>query len=147
MNDYLLWLIYRDRAPNSFFKFIVRSEDQTPDQIQSFYMRLSRAFILGEQLVDLAYQTLAFRLILWVKSTMEYPPGPAAAKVIYDGTPAGSPARKLLVDIFVTEAWDDRQWSGMWARFIQDYPHAMMRDVVTLFIRRRRPVSFKTNAR
>ena len=68
------------------------------------YTYLSRLYVLGERLMDVALQdSVVAALIRRIQTYKKYP-GNLSVQIIYAGTPAGSPARRLLVDICVFRA-------------------------------------------
>jgi len=77
----------------------------------------ARAYALGEKLMDVEYQDDIIEVFMHeCEAKREYPTGTQIA-VIYGGTMAGSPARKLLVDFFCWaggRSWmDDTNCAGM----------------------------------
>lgn len=81
---------------------------------------LARLYILGERLLDTEIQHAVIKEMLRLcylkdnKGSRWFPARETVTK-IYDGTPAGSPARRLMVDLHVSHA------NGNWLKF-DDHP-------------------------
>ncbi|KAF2827202.1 hypothetical protein CC86DRAFT_263989, partial [Ophiobolus disseminans] len=60
----------------------------------------AEAYVLGEKLMDAEYQdTILEKIMRGCEEKRNFPGEPQLA-IIYNGTPMGSPARKLLVDFY-----------------------------------------------
>jgi hypothetical protein len=65
---------------------------------------LALLYALGERLIDTAFQDVILAASIRRAHTSERYPGVQTIKTIYAGTPAGSPARRLMVDFWVFNA-------------------------------------------
>lgn len=64
---------------------------------------LTKAYVFGEKVIDNAFKDAIIDSIVVSARVTRTFPGHLAVARIYDGTPPGSPARKLMVDMHV---WD-----------------------------------------
>ncbi|KAJ4313386.1 hypothetical protein N0V94_006970 [Neodidymelliopsis sp. IMI 364377] len=90
---------------------------------------LMQIYVLAEQLQDIKTKNAVLKAILHGTNKKRehdgcrYYPGEEAINILYKGTPPGSPARKLLVDMYVSydvPEWKptDAEWHGEFIREI-----------------------------
>tara|TARA_R110002003_G_scaffold115_2_gene9954 strand:+ start:41243 stop:41515 length:273 start_codon:yes stop_codon:yes gene_type:complete len=85
-------------------------------------------------MMDQRYKRCILETIAAVQRDAPDYPCAEAFDIIYDGTPEGSPARRLLVDMYAYGAYDAPDWSEELAKL----PHEALADVVRAMIRVRR---------
>ncbi|KAF2121756.1 hypothetical protein BDV96DRAFT_627006 [Lophiotrema nucula] len=73
-----------------------------PSQWLACSCRLVQCYVLGEKLMDVKFKNIVIDEM--IRRTDEWIPECDAVKIIYQGTSAGSPARRFLVDIWASEA-------------------------------------------
>lgn len=101
--------------------------DTTHDTIKWAHM-----YVLGERLMDLEFQDLVLETMARECSKRrEYPTFGGPIDIIYNGTLAGSPARKLLVDFYCCaggSTWveDEDYASEAPAEFVNDLIRGLM---------------------
>jgi hypothetical protein len=105
-------------------------EDQYP-HVSEFNL-LAATFVLGEALLDDEFKNAVISTLL---DKVRGPHGGAffdsyneMAKVIYEATPTGSPARKFIVDVFKSSA-NGAQTS----KAIEELPHEFHRELTIAF--------------
>lgn len=81
--------------------------------VKTSWHTLSKLYVLGERVLDTELQHAVIREIVRLSSlkdktgTRWFPIGPTVTR-IYDGTPAGSPARRLMVDTHTSQG--NQRW-------------------------------------
>jgi hypothetical protein len=97
------------------------------------YVALAKCYVLGEKLMDNGFKNAVVDALFDAMSNQPfYPhhyPGQRPIKIIHDGTLEGPPARRLLVDIWTTEAEEHgAQYinNGMPADFTCDLAKALL---------------------
>ncbi|KAI4711382.1 hypothetical protein J4E89_003947 [Alternaria sp. Ai002NY15] len=75
------------------------------------YKYLASLYVLGERVMDVTLQNSVVAAIIRRSQTWRKYPGNPAIQIVYAGTPAGSPARRLLVDFWVFHA--KPTWNGL----------------------------------
>lgn len=92
------------------------------------------AYTFGEHIIDLSYKRSVLSTLAGVQiSAPDYPCAEAFA-IIYDGTPEGSPARRMLVDMYAYGAVDSKCWSSAF----EALPREALVDVLRAMVRVRR---------
>jgi hypothetical protein len=98
-------------------------------------IELSKAYVLGEKLIDPNFQNAVLdRIVQRTKGPEGRAPGPTAVSIIYDGTPEGSPARRLMVDFCSYCA--NGQWMNI-ERLSRHVPAEFMDDLVAALVAKR----------
>lgn len=72
---------------------------------------LARAYVLGEELMDIKFKNSVLDSIMAVSEEFGWSPTGETANIIFRGTPANSPARKLVVDVVAHRAFDSDNWN------------------------------------
>ncbi|KAI4697865.1 uncharacterized protein J4E84_000998 [Alternaria hordeiaustralica] len=85
-------------------KIMHRENDQAHTYLASLY-------VLGERLMDVTLQNSVVAAIIRHSQTSKKYPGNLSIQIIYAGTSASSPARRLLVDFWVFHA--KPAWKGL----------------------------------
>jgi hypothetical protein len=68
------------------------------------YLLLAKLYVLGEELVDIKFKNCILDTFIATTSSHREYPIANCITTIYDGTPANSPARRLMVDFVVYAA-------------------------------------------
>lgn len=85
-------------------KIMHRENDQAHTYLASLY-------VLGERLIDVTLQNSVVAAMIRRGETLEVYPANPPVRIIYAGTPTGSPARRLLVDFWVFNV--SPAWKGL----------------------------------
>ena len=75
------------------------------------YIFLAKLYVMGEELMDTKFQNDILDTIIATSNKSCYLPIGQPVAIIYAGTPAKSPARRLMVDFCVYSAHDDNSWT------------------------------------
>jgi len=103
------------------------------------YIELCKAYCLGEKLMDDNFKNAVVDAIIHKNATKAsdghhwYPVG-KAIRYAYDGTPAGSPLRKLLVDFYAYQAVEG--WLSDYTS-VEEVPKEFLYDVTIATFRAR----------
>lgn len=124
---YLHWL-YPGTIPTRDF------DNQNGTKSDPIWIDLATAYVFGEKILDDRYKRSVLRTFAAVQRDAPDFPCAEAFLIIYDGTPEGSPARRLLVDMYAYGAWDSADWS----REFDLLPHEALADVMRATIKVRR---------
>jgi hypothetical protein len=91
-------------------------------------------YVFAEKILDTPYKRAILATIAAVqRDAPDYPCAEAFA-IIYEGTPEGSPARRLLVDMYAYGAHDAPDWG----REFELLPHEALVDVMRAMVKVRR---------
>jgi hypothetical protein len=93
-----------------------------------------KMYVLGERFMDEVFQDDILKLMMCdCVEKNKYPVGPQI-NTVYEGTPEGSPARRLLVDFFVWAA--DKAWVKD-RKFAESMPLEFINDVILALVDQR----------
>ena len=95
----------------------------------------AKGYVLGEKLMDMEYQDQVLEVLMRECEAEEQFPVGSQINIIYDGTTANSPARKLLVDFFCMAG--DESWISD-TDYANEAPRDFINDLLTAFIAIRR---------
>ncbi|CAN9199729.1 unnamed protein product [Alternaria alternata] len=101
---------------------------------------LSELYVLGERLMDIAFQDVIVAAIIRFSIGSNIFPVNDAIQTIYTGTPATSPARRLLVDFWVFNAVP--AYDGLENLTKETCPEFVNDLVHELIVKRDRPANF-----
>jgi hypothetical protein len=104
---------YTNKLPTSIF--VSGSMSTFIEKYDEFYELLAKLYVLGERFLDECIRAGVLKEIIRLsglsdKDGKAYDPAGESANIIYRGTTAGSPARRLMVDIHLvhgTSEWLD----------------------------------------
>jgi hypothetical protein len=91
-------------------------------------------YVFAEKILDQAYKRAILATIAAVQRDAPDFPCAEAFAIIYEGTPEGSPARRLLVDMYAYGADDAADWS----REFELLPHEALVDIMRAMVKVRR---------
>ncbi|KAF2444403.1 hypothetical protein P171DRAFT_444593 [Karstenula rhodostoma CBS 690.94] len=116
---------------------IPRPDDNAPDHKD--YPFLAKLYVLGEELLDAIFKnrTIDAIIAVYIKSKL-WPIG-ETIRIIYEGTPEGSPARRLMADGFARIAYDHPSWM----KEFKNCSHDFLVDVSRAMVSVRQPPSGK----
>lgn len=95
------------------------------------YPFLAKAYVLGEELMDVAFKNDVLDTMIAIVSECRIYPAGETVHTIYENTPPASPARRLLVD-FVAAAGDPT-----WIGWIDKWPREFLVDATKALLVRR----------
>jgi hypothetical protein len=105
----------------------------SPDQAKVMYLALARLYVYGERVLDVVIRNVIVEHFISFSSIANrellphpYYPGPDVVELVYEGTTAASPMRKLLVDMYVRHG--SKEWLApeSHAGFCQDVARELM---------------------
>ncbi|KAF2025531.1 hypothetical protein EK21DRAFT_76189 [Setomelanomma holmii] len=98
------------------------------------WVDLANAYVFAEKMMDQRYKCAILETIAGVQRDAPDYPCAEAFNIVYDGTPEGSPARRLLVDMYAYGAYDAPDWNEE----LEKLPHEALADVLRATIKVRR---------
>ncbi|OAF99708.1 uncharacterized protein CC84DRAFT_1169223 [Paraphaeosphaeria sporulosa] len=107
---------------------IPRPDDNVPDYKD--FVFLSKLYVLGEYLMDVIFKNAIIEAIIAISIKEKYCPIGEAVRIIYEGTSAGSPARRLMTDFCASNANDDPSWTDEF----QNCPHEFLVDTMKALV-------------
>lgn len=128
VKDYISWL-YTDRVDLPID--VSKRNDQRPkSDVETLYTTLGNAYLLGESLLDKEYKDTTLKQVVAVYNSFRRIPGPKAAGIIYAGTPASSPARRLLVDLMNHGGRNDTGEEDSWMETTDECSRELLVDAI-----------------
>ncbi|EAT80614.2 hypothetical protein HBI56_203440 [Parastagonospora nodorum] len=127
IKTYCNWL-YSGTIPTRNF------DDEDGAKSDYIFIDLASAYAFGEQIMDQSYKRCALETLAGVQIGAPDYPCAEAFVIVYDGTPEGSPARRMLVDMYAYGAVD----SKCWASAFEALPKEALVDVLRAMVRVRR---------
>jgi hypothetical protein len=92
------------------------------------------AYAFGEQIMDQSYKRCVLETLAGVQIGAPDYPCAEAFVIVYDGTPEGSPARRMLVDMYAYGAVDSKCWGSAF----EALPREALVDVLRAMVKVRR---------
>ncbi|KAF2130102.1 hypothetical protein P153DRAFT_396432 [Dothidotthia symphoricarpi CBS 119687] len=109
-----------------------KRSEVTLRKIQGYLSVLARAYVFGEKILDIKFKNVVIQSFQTITRDYKVLPMKGFASLIYGGTPAGSPARRLFVDYVAYCACSDGK--GAWHDVIETLPSEMLVDVTKRMI-------------
>lgn len=100
---------------------------------------LANIYVLGERMLDQSVQQAVIKEFIRLpklaceanKNNKSWSPNTEAISLIYDGTTAGSPARRLVVDYHVARGYESWLGSHCHPTFLLDLAKALQNKIIT----------------
>jgi hypothetical protein len=97
------------------------------------FVQLARAYVLGEKLIDAKFKNAIIDTFVAVGAKTRYNPIGECVDILYEGTPEGSPARKMVVDACRRYA----HGSLNWMEGFEKCPKVFLIDAVMELVKRK----------
>lgn len=117
--------VYKDRLPTQRKWF--------PDQAKFMYFALAQLYVYGERVLDVVIRNTIVEHFVSFSNvvnrdlpTHPFYPDPAVVEIVYEGTTATSPMRRLLVDIYVRHGSKEWLVPELHPAFYQDMARELM---------------------
>ncbi|KAJ4300774.1 hypothetical protein N0V90_002862 [Kalmusia sp. IMI 367209] len=115
---------------NAYIHWLYFQKLPIPDD--EYFIFLARAYVFGEKIMDISFKNdLMAGMIALCNKSNKFPS--KVMNIIYEGTIGGSPMRRLLVDIDVNFAHEDKGW----IQDIQGYTAEALADVLLAMVAQR----------
>ena len=125
--DYIQWL-YSDHVPIDPHKTGEDSREDCAKKAEKIFVLLAEAYVFGEKIMDFKYKNAIVRIIAKAKESYVWNMGPESVTIIYNGTSAGCPLRRLIADSIAHQAHDDSMGGVGWMQYIEGYPREALVD-------------------
>lgn len=93
---------------------------------------LAAAYTYGEKIMDVKFKNAVVLKFLEAKRVFSWYPSCGVAKRVYQGTPAGSPLRRLLIDIIASNANTKDCWKTYFDKLTPEILLDVMKRMVEL---------------
>jgi hypothetical protein len=103
------------------------SDKEATPELRRTHIELAQAYVFGERVMDNKFKNAVMSKFLEFERVSKWTPGYEAAVIIYEGTVAGSPIRRLLADLVAHNA----STKPIWAGYFDDYPRDLLVDALT----------------
>jgi hypothetical protein len=105
---YVQWLYHNEvqiklAEPGSYWY----NQNKATPELRRTHIELAQAYTFGERIIDNKYKNAVVLKLLESEQASRWILGPEAAVMIYEGTPAGSPMRRLLADLIANNVAAD----------------------------------------
>ena len=94
---------------------------------EKMYIPLSTAYVFGEKIMDISFKNAIVSKVVDTYSVVNWSPGPVPATVVYEGTTAGSPMRRLLSYLVAFYGTNHPSWIS----YFNGYPRELLVDALT----------------
>jgi hypothetical protein len=122
--DYIRWL-YSNRISIRLYNAGEDARDRRAEEAEKVFVLLAEAYVFGEKIIDVKYKNEVLKTVFKAKKSSDWNMGPESVKIIYGGTPAGSPLRRLVADSIAHKAHDDSQEGVGWMQFCDNTPEKL----------------------
>lgn len=142
---YANWLYFRTlptpdehSLANGTFKADCEDEDMTKiddnhDLMDETQIFLARAYVFGEKVIDNQFKDTIIDCMIACTVKFGDCPSHTAMNILYQGTLANSPARRLIVDFWVYCAHDSKGWAGS----VKLHTPELIADALEAIVRKR----------
>jgi hypothetical protein len=117
-----LYFTYSGRLPTTHIVGPITKDSTRTDKID-----LARLYVLGGRLLDDVIRKALIQEMIRIPQLTRTYPGQSAVAIIYEGTPEGDPARKLLVNLYASEATKDWIHTAFNPIFLLDLARELLR--------------------
>jgi hypothetical protein len=130
VSDYVKWL-YAGRMPLTLYNADDNDErGQVAEEAEKVFVMLAEAYVFGEKIVDVRYKNAIVRATAAARDSSKWNMGPESVGIVYDGTPPGSPLRRMIAESLARLAHDDAKKGVGWMSFIDGYPREALADAL-----------------
>jgi len=131
--DYIKWLYY-DKIAIKLYEAGDDKLEKKAEEAEKVFCLLAEAYIFGEKIIDTQYKNAVVKAILDAQRSSRWSMGPESVSIVYEGTPSGSPVRRIIADRFAYSAYDDSKDGYGWMQFIDGYPREALADAMKLLL-------------
>ncbi|KAF1846051.1 uncharacterized protein K460DRAFT_313111 [Cucurbitaria berberidis CBS 394.84] len=145
VSDYIRWL-YTATMPLKLYR--MRDEDtreKIAEESEKVFILLAQAYVFGEKIIDAKYKNTVVKSVLEAKESAGWNMGPESVTIVYNGTPSGSPLRRLIADNIARLAYDDSDKGIGWMSFFDGCPKEALVDAMKATVRTRAMVGHEIN--
>jgi len=133
VSNYIKWL-YHDKIADALYEAGDDNIEKKAEEAEKVFCLLAEAYIFGEKIIDTEYKNAVVRAIFDAQRRSRWSMGPESVSIVYEGTPSGSPVRRIIADRFAYSAYDDSTNGYGWMQFIDGYPREALADAMKLLL-------------
>jgi hypothetical protein len=138
VSDYVKWL-YAGVMPLKLYDADDMDDKdkrgQVAEEAEKIFVMLAEAYVFGEKIIDVRYKNAVVRAVAAAKNSSKWNMGPESVRIVYDGTPPGSPLRRMIAESLARLAHDDAKKGVGWMSFIDGYSKEALADALKATIR------------
>ncbi|KAI4657952.1 uncharacterized protein J4E78_006342 [Alternaria triticimaculans] len=134
VTDYIKWL-YDGEIPIGSRAAHEATHDSSAGEAEKFLAQLARAYVFAERIMDVKYKNALFQAIYTAQNKFGLCMGNESVKIVYDGTPSGSPLRRLIAADVAHKAYDDLKEGGGWMEDLESYSREALIDALQATLR------------
>ena len=135
--NYIKWL-YHDKIAIELYEAGDDKIEKKAEEAEKVFCLLAEAYTFGEKIIDTQYKNAVVKAMADAHTSSRWSMGPESVSIIYEGTPSGSPVRRLIADRFAHSAYYDSENEYGWMQFIDGYPREALADAMKLLLRLRK---------
>ncbi|KAI4606021.1 hypothetical protein J4E83_010288 [Alternaria metachromatica] len=120
VSDYIKWL-YQGEIPIRLHIADGVTREERCEEAEEFFVQIARAYVFGERMIDVKYKNALFKALFTAQDKFSVCMGAESIRIIYDGTPPGSPLRRLIAADIAHHAHDDSQIGDGWMQDMETY--------------------------
>ena len=134
VTDYVKWLYLREipivpHIANGL------AHKKRSDEAEQFFVQMTRAYIFGERIMDVKYKNAMFKAIFTAQIKFNLCMGTQSVTIVYEGTPSGSPLRRLIAADVAHHAYDDSKEGLGWMKNLESYSGEALLDALQATVR------------
>ncbi|KAI4712710.1 hypothetical protein J4E89_002979 [Alternaria sp. Ai002NY15] len=126
--NYVKWLYCDKLAISQILPPDALTPEKKAEEKDKIYVLLAQAYVFGEKMMDLKYKNVVMKVIYGLVGVFRKSMGSESVRILYDGTPSGSPLRRFIAENIAHKAWDDSEKGAGWMRFFEECPKEALTD-------------------
>ena len=129
ITDYIKWL-YLGEIPIGLGIANGVTDEKRSNEAERFFVPMTRAYVFGERIMDVKYKNAMFKAIFAAQDKYHLCMGTESVDIVYEGTPSGSPLRRLIAADIAHKAYDDSKEGFGWMEDLESYPREALIDAL-----------------
>jgi len=129
VTDYIKWL-YLGEIPIGPGIANGVTDEKSSNEAERLFVPMTRAYVFGERIMDVKYKNAMFKAIFAAQDKYHLCMGTESVDIVYEGTPSGSPLRRLIAADIAHKAYDDSKEGFGWMEDLESYPREALIDAL-----------------
>ncbi|KAH6870637.1 hypothetical protein BKA58DRAFT_440178 [Alternaria rosae] len=134
VTGYVKWL-YHDKITIKLYEARKHTTEERADEAEKVFILLAEAYVFGEKIIDAKYKNAVIETIIAACEASSWNMGPESVSIAYEGTPPGSPLRRMIAESIAYKAFVDSKEGVGWLHFIEGYPRDVLVDALKAMVR------------